>query len=80
MDTIQLVVYVVASFLAIRSLSSLMTHHRQSYFLTRLQEVKVQVDQAARQEEAARMAAEAQAAQQNNGMPADQAEATAQAA
>ena len=58
MDTMQLIVYLVASFLAIRSLSSLMTHHRQHYLLTRIQQVTEQVDAAALAEKTARLKAQ----------------------
>ncbi|MEZ6044652.1 MAG: hypothetical protein R3C11_03525 [Planctomycetaceae bacterium] len=48
MSSIQLGVYLIATFLAIRSLSSLMTHHRQHFLLERLQQIKKQVDEEAR--------------------------------
>ncbi|QDU82057.1 hypothetical protein Pla110_38120 [Polystyrenella longa] len=49
MSSIQLGVYLIATFLAIRSLSSLMTHHRQHYLLERVRDIKAEIDEDARQ-------------------------------
>ncbi|MCA9041244.1 MAG: hypothetical protein KDA65_12900 [Planctomycetaceae bacterium] len=55
MSSIQLGVYLIATFLAIRSLSSLMTHHRQHYLLKRVQQIKQQIDENARKTRTAQL-------------------------
>lgn len=72
MSSIQLGVYLIATFMALRSLSSLMTHHRQHYLVERMQQIKGEIDEHARQTRKAQLEEHARQLQETRNQQEEQ--------